>query len=298
MEAVLPAIRPRRRPRPGSAARALAVAGALAALGLLAVPRASLGRALLAAGLPGLAVRVADDPGWRGTALYAAGRYREAAEAFGQARGRAAAYNRGNALAMAGDLDGALKAYEALLARDPGNEDARANRDLVARLLDEHLTLGQQAAGEANARADQTTRYDAKATSDENDPGNASFGEGLAGNREASAAADAPGTSKASRTGKAEQRAVDPGRGRARGSASDAEGGGRSGAGLASVSQVVEREVRRVSKSFEAKEIRADRHWLATMTDDPGRFLKRRLEAEHLRRQEAGSAVQPGSNPW
>ncbi|MFE1597541.1 tetratricopeptide repeat protein [Methylobacterium sp. ID0610] len=285
--------------RPGLAGAGLPLVAAAALVGLcaLAVPRETLGRAFLAAGLPGLAARVADDPGWRGTALYAAGRYREAAVAFSEAKGRAAAYNRGNALAMMGDLPGALRAYEDLLLRDPGNDDARANRDLVARLLDERLTLGS-AAGEANARADQTTRYDAKATSDPDDPGNASFGEGLAGNREASASSNAPGTSKASRIGKAEQRSVDPGRGQARGSASDAEGGGRSGGGIASVSQIVEREARRISKSFEAKEIRADRHWLATLTDDPGRFLKRRLEAEHLRRQEAGTAAQPGSNPW
>ncbi|ACL56017.1 hypothetical protein [Methylobacterium nodulans] len=286
------------RPSLGGTGLLLVAAAALAGLALLAVPRATFGRALLAAGLPDLAARVADDPGWRGTALYAAGRYREAAAAFAEAKGRAAAYNHGNALARAGDLAGALRAYEDLLARDPGNEDARANRDLIARLLDEALTLGSQAAGEANARADQTTRYNAKASSDPDDPGNNSFGEGLAGNREASAAADSPGTSKAARTGKAEQRSVDPGRGEARGSASDAEGGGRSGGGIASVSQIVEREARRISKSFEAKEIRADRHWLTTMTDDPGRFLKRRLEAEHLRRQEAGTAVQPGSNPW
>lgn len=287
---------PWRLPRPG--ARTLAAGLALLGLCALAVPRATVGRALLAAGLPGLAARIADDPGWRGTALYAAGRYAEAAAAFGEARGRAAAYNRGNALARAGDLPGALAAYEAVLARDPGNEDARANRDLVARLLDERLTLGGNAAGEANARADQTTRYNPKASADPNDPGTNSFGEGLAGSLEASSASDAPGTSKASRTGKAEQRSIDPGRGQARGSASDAEGGGRSGGGIAAATQAYEREARRISKSFEAKEIRADRHWLATMTDDPGRFLKRRIEAEHLRRKEAGTAVQPGSNPW
>ncbi|MGY2048208.1 tetratricopeptide repeat protein [Methylobacterium sp. JK268] len=295
----LPARRaPRRLPSLGRGGRVLGLAASLAGLALLALPPPAIGRLLLGAGLPGLAARVADDPGWRGTALYAAGRYQEAAAAFGEARGRAAAYNRGNALALAGDLDGALRDYEDLLARDPGNEDARANRDLVARLLDEHVTLGQQVAGAADARADQTTRYDARAHSDADDPGNASRGEGLAGNREASASTDVPGSSKASRSGKAEQRSVDPGRGQARGSASDAEGGGRSGGGIAAASQVYEREVRRISKSFEAKEIRADRHWLTTLTDDPGRFLKRRIEAEHLRRQEAGTAVQPGSNPW
>ncbi|RVU14684.1 hypothetical protein, partial [Methylobacterium oryzihabitans] len=205
---------------------------------------------------------------------------------------------RGNALALSGDLAGALAAYDAALARDPGDEDALANRELVARLAEGPPPPGGRAAGEANARADQSTRYATRTASDPNDPGNNSVGEGLAGNREASASADSPGTSKAARAGQAEQARVDPGRGQARGSAGDAEGGGRTGGGNASVSQIAEREARRISKSFEAKEIRADRHWLTTLPDDPGRLVKLRLRAERSRREEAGIAVQPGSNPW
>ncbi|WP_128566543.1 hypothetical protein, partial [Methylobacterium crusticola] len=212
--------------------------------------------------------------------------------------GPGAPYNRGTALARAGDLAGALAAFDAALARDPGDEDARANRDLVARLLETPDAPAGPVAGAANARADETARYASKTQSDPNDPGATSSGEGLAGNREALAAADSPGNAKAARTGRAEQRAVDPGRGQARGSASDAEGGGRSGGGNASVSEVAEREVRRISKSFEAREIRPDRHWLATLTDDPGRFLRLRLQAEQARRREAGTAVEPGSSPW
>ncbi len=270
----------------------LLAAGAVALVGL-AVEPAALARLLLGAGLPGLAARVSDDPAWRGTALYAAGRYTQAAEAF-----LTSPYNRGNALALAGDLKGALAAYEAAVARDPADEDAKANRELIARLLDTPDAPGGRTAGEANAKADSTTRYATKTESDANDAGTASTGEGLAGHRESASAADSPGNSKAARTGRAEQRAVDPGRGQARGSASDAEGGGRQGGGNASVSEVIEREARRVSKSFEAREIRPDRHWLATLTDDPGRFVALRILAEQTRRREAGTAVQPGSNPW
>ncbi|SFU99144.1 hypothetical protein SAMN02799631_03698 [Methylobacterium sp. 174MFSha1.1] len=270
----------------------LLAAGSLALAGL-AVEPAALARLLLGAGMPGPAAGISDDPAWRGTALYAAGRYAEAAEAFASFP-----YNRGNALALAGDLKGALKAYDAALARDPADEDAKANRELVARLLDTPDAPGGRTAGEANAKADAATRYATKTESDADDPGTASTGDGLAGHREASSAADSPGNSKAARTGRAEQRAVDPGRGQARGSASDAEGGGRQGGGNASVSEVVEREVRRVSKSFELREIRPDRHWLATLTDDPGRFVALRIRAEQTRRREAGTAVQPGSNPW
>lgn len=270
----------------------LLAAGGLVLAGLIVEP-AALARLLLAAGLPGPAAAISGDPAWRGTALYAAGRYKEAAEAFA-----GFPYNRGNALALSGDLKGALMAYDAALARDPADEDAKANREVVARLLDTPDAPGGRTAGQANAKADAATRYATKTESDADDPGTASTGDGLAGHREASSAADSPGNSKAARTGRAEQRAVDPGRGQARVSASDAEGGGRQGGGNASVSEVVEREVRRVSKSFELREIRPDRHWLATLTDDPGRFVALRIRAEQTRRREAGTAVQPGSNPW
>ena len=59
-----------------------------------------------------------------------------------------------------------------------------------------------------------------------------------------------------------------------------------------------EKEARRVTKSFEAHEIKPDRLWLQTLPDDPGRFLKMRLKAEQVRRIEAGTAIPTGSNPW
>ena len=38
--------------------------------------------------------------------------------------------------------------------------------------------------------------------------------------------------------------------------------------------------------------------WLTALPDDPGRYLKLRLVAEHARRVEAGTAAEPGANPW
>ena len=46
-------------------------------------------------------------------------------------------YNLGNALALQGDLRGALKAYEESLTQDPDAKDAIANRDFIQSLLDQ-----------------------------------------------------------------------------------------------------------------------------------------------------------------
>lgn len=74
------------------------------------------------------------DPAWRASALYRAGDYAAAAEAFAAVPG--ADYNRGNALARAGRLEDALAAYDAALKADPGNSDAVYNRSLVRRLIE------------------------------------------------------------------------------------------------------------------------------------------------------------------
>jgi len=274
----------------------------LAGLGLLALaavsePRNGLGRLLIGLGAPGLAAQVLADPAWRGPALYEAGRYAEAAEVFRRA-GKRGAYNLGNALAKLGDYDGAIAAYDAALAYNPRDADARANRALLARLVAEAIDRGGNG-GIANATGQYGARYNNTANHDQSDDIQAtSSGEGLAGNREANSSASLPGNSKVSRRGKAEQQALDSGGGEARGSVGDAEGKGRKGGGSAMVAESPEREARRVTKSFEAHEIRPDRLWLRTLPDDPGRYLKLRLKAEQARRVEAGTAIPAGSNPW
>ena len=276
----------------------LALAGAgLLGLMLVSEPRTTLGRALMATGFPGAAVDVFEQPAWRAAALYEAGRYGEAIALY-RAQGKRGAYNLGNALARSGDLKGALDAYDDALAYNPRDADAQANRSLVARALEEEIDRGQ-GGGIANASAQYGARYNNTANQDPNDDiKSTSSGEGLAGNKEASSSASLPGTSPVARRGKAEQQAVDAGKGQARGSASDAAGRGRQGAGSAMVAAAPEKEARRVTKSFEAHEIHPDRLWLQTLPDEPGRFLKLRLKAEQARRVDAGTAIPGGSNPW
>lgn len=276
----------------------LALAGAgLVALCALTEPRTGLGRLLMGVGLPGLASGIIADPAWRGPALYAAGDYGQAAAIFRNG-GRRNAYNLGNALARAGDLTGAVAAYDQALQYNPRDADAQANRALIARLMEEAIDRGP-GGGIANGTAQYGARYNNTRNHDQSDDIKAtSSGEGLAGNKEAGSSASLPGNSKVARRGRAEQQAVDSGRGEARGSASDAAGRGRTGSGSAMVAAAPEREVRRVTKSFEAHEIRPDRLWLQTLPDDPGRYLKLRLKAEQTRRVEAGTNMPAGSNPW
>lgn len=90
------------------------------------------------------AAELAADPWQRGTAAYRAERYQQALQAFAGRDDAVGRYNQGNSLAHLGRLRQALAAYDAALALDPTLDDARYNRDLVQRLLQQQQQRQQQ----------------------------------------------------------------------------------------------------------------------------------------------------------
>jgi Ca-activated chloride channel family protein len=93
---------------------------------------------------PAAAAELFTDKAWRGTALYRAGKYDEAADAFNTLNSADAAFNRGNSLAMAGDLEGAIDAYEEALKKQPEFPAATKNLEQVKRHLEEQKEQEQQ----------------------------------------------------------------------------------------------------------------------------------------------------------
>lgn len=93
------------------------------------------GQRLLEAQQPAEAARRFEDPRWQGYALYEAGKHAEAAERFAGGDSAADHYNRGNALARAGQLEAALDAYESALEREPDLQPALKNKALVEQVL-------------------------------------------------------------------------------------------------------------------------------------------------------------------
>lgn len=73
-------------------------------------------------------------PEWKASALYRAGDYAGAEEAFSNIDTASGHYNRGNALAKAGKLEDSIKAYDEALKRDANFEDAKKNRSLVEKV--------------------------------------------------------------------------------------------------------------------------------------------------------------------
>jgi Ca-activated chloride channel family protein len=113
------------------------------------------GQQLLNQGKPADAAKAYADPRRKAYAELQAGDYAAAAQAFGRFDDSDAHYNRGNALAHSGDLQAALKAYDSALARNPDNQDARHNRDLVAQALKQQQQQNPQQSGQKNQQQDQ-----------------------------------------------------------------------------------------------------------------------------------------------
>lgn len=194
---------------------ALAVTG-LAALTVAGT--APVAKLLLVLHLPGLAAPLLSDPAVQGVALYQAGNYAAADDAFRRA-GRGSTYNRGLSLAAVGDYPLSRAYFDAVLFTNPADSMARDNRNVVNALIPPHL-------GQANA----------------------------AGRIAAEAVAVSGGSP------------VD--------------------------------EIKRLGRPLDQGSRVADAEWLAGLPDDPGEFLRLRLETEHTRRAAMGLTAPEEGSPW
>lgn len=98
----------------------------------------------LEAGEAAKAAQLFEQPDWQAAAHYRAGDYDQALHALQGQQGPAADYNRGNALARSGQLEQALAAYDAALQGSPEDQDARFNRELVNKLLQQQKAEQRQ----------------------------------------------------------------------------------------------------------------------------------------------------------
>lgn len=102
------------------------------------------GAAALNAGDAEQAAELFADPSWKAAAQYQSGKFAEAAEQYRGVAGGESRYNLGNALARGGQLEDALAAYDEVLQAEPQHEDARFNRELVQKLLDQQKEQQKQ----------------------------------------------------------------------------------------------------------------------------------------------------------
>ncbi|MDF2641884.1 MAG: rane protein [Pseudomonas sp.] len=120
------------------------------------------GQRLLEQKRPAEAAQRFEDPRWKAVAFYEAGDYANAAHYFAQGDTPADHYNRGTALARAGELQAALDAYDQALERQPDFPAAQYNRELVESLLKQADDQGDEDADPPPTEDDPQTGQSAQ----------------------------------------------------------------------------------------------------------------------------------------
>ena len=213
------------------------------------------GQRLLIEGHPEEAAGHFTDPRRQGHALYLAEKYAEAAERFALGDEAADHYNRGNALALDGQLDAALQAYDLALERDPELEQARYNRERVEERLRQQEAERQRQQEQAQ---EQTPR--------ESPAGQPPRGAGTTGDEAAPPESEQSGQP----TGNEDETTETPASG-----ATASHGEGKNAAAPASQQPPLDRERRQALEQ-----------WLRQIPDDPAELLRRKFRLEQQQRQE------------
>ncbi|MGD9265012.1 MAG: VWA domain-containing protein, partial [Lysobacterales bacterium] len=128
-------------------------------------------QAALEQGRPDEAAALAEDPAIAGEALYRAGDYVGAEQAWSALDAADSHFNRGNSLAHAGQYDAALEAYDAALEFNPSMEDALFNRALVEQLKRQEEQQNQQGESSEEQQGDDSEQQGEQQESDEQQEG-------------------------------------------------------------------------------------------------------------------------------
>ena len=225
----------------------------------------------LANGLPAEAAATFNDPAWRGVAAYQAGTYDQAAQSFAGEQTADSLYNLGNALALQGDLQGALAAYEKSLAELPDAEDAIANRDFIQSLLDQQEQDPQDQQGDEQNQEDNSSQSEGDSASD---------------NQERSDSSD----SEASEQESGDQSNNESGGGQEEQSPE----GQQQDPAIADSTEVDQEALDAATQEQMAKfdealeEQQALEQWLRRVPDDPGGLLRRKFRYQTMQRLREG----------
>ena len=230
------------------------------------------GARALANGRAAEAATTFKDPTWRGVAAYEAGTYDRAAQNFANQQTADSFYNLGNALALQGDLQGALTAYEKSLAVLPDAEDAIANRDFIQSLLDQQEQNPQDQEGNEQNQENDSPQDDSNSEEDQPEQSESSDSEST--DQKGDEDAESEAGSQDQQQSSEEQRQQD--------------------SALADAPEVDQESLDAATQEQMAKfdealeEQQALEQWLRRVPDDPGGLLRRKFRYQTMQRLREG----------
>ena len=233
-----------------------------------------------------------EDPAWQAAARYRAGDFAGAAETLAARPDAGSQYNLGNALAKAGKLEEAVAVYDRALAAAPDDEDARFNRDLVQKLLEQQPPKPPQNSKDDSPDSKQESSKSQDGSSEAKDSGAQDGSQGDKGEdqRDAEAGdasqADAQDGSKPSeksdeKKGSAGDRHDEAAAGEKQG---DSEGEDAPSQDQASAKDPSEGAGDPTAPPPSAED-QQRAQWMARLPDDPGGLLREKIRRDYLRKQ-------------
>jgi Ca-activated chloride channel family protein len=262
------------------------------------------GEQLMQKGDAAAAAQTYSDPRRKAYAELQSGDYASAAKHFSAFDDSNGNYNRGNALAQAGQLEEALKAYDAALAHDPNNKDAKHNRDLVAKALQQQPPQNKSSSDkDASSKDDKNGDQKQSGQSGDKKDNQQDNGKNDSGKQDSSgqkqndkqqqgkSGKGSEGNKDQQQTGQDQQQADannQPSTAvqKNQDQANNAEQAKRDAA--AALGKAPTGNARMPSDAPVTEQQLAQDQWLRAIPDDPGGLLRRKFMIEHMIRQQGG----------
>lgn len=204
------------------------------------------------------------EPQWSGAASYRAENYEAAIAAFSATDSPDSHYNRGNALAMTGNYQEAIMAYDMALALEPEHSDALHNKEIVEQLLEQQeQEEGEQQDGESQEnQSEQNSEQESEQSEDNNQQQDQESQEGNEDQQQQEQQQqEAPEEQEQSESNSEQNTPSD-------------------------------------TSNEEFEEQQALEQWLRRIEDDPGELLRRKFRYQYRQRQLNGTANNTGGQIW
>ena len=212
-----------------------------------------------------LAAALFEASDWRGAASYRAQDYETAIAAFSSSNTPDGHYNRGNALALAGNYAEAIAAYDVALGLEPDHYDAISNKEIIEQLLEEQESeQGENQEGENQEnQSEQNSEQESEEQNENSENQDQESQEGNEDQEQNEQQNEAPEEQESSESNS-------------------------------------EQNTPSQSTNEEFEEQQALEQWLRRIEDDPGELLRRKFRYQYRQRQLNGTAnsIQNGGQIW
>ena len=244
-------------------------------------------REQLEAGSPEDAAALFKDDEWRAVARYRAKDYAGSAAEFAERGDTRNLYNLGNAMAMQGELDAAIDAYEEVLELEPDNEDAAYNLEFVKNLKDQQQQQQQENQGDQQQSSENQSGEGEQSDSDSDSEQQSSESSSEGENQENDSDSSERGDDEMNEEDlEALQKELER-------AAEEAQPGEEQ-------PQMSEAELAELRQQQEQQQ--AMEQWLRRIPDDPGGLLRRKFRYQYQRsgKDQDGNSVWPDDEvqPW